>query len=70
MLTGRAEEPVQHMTLIRLIILKRTYNRVWEGGCSLLRNGTWQGFFVEKREQVDSKVTQDLAQYYLQWLNR
>lgn len=70
MLTGRAEEPVQRMTLIRLVILKRTYNRVWEGGCGLLRNGTWQGFFVEKREQVDSKVTQDLAQYYLQWLNR
>ena len=58
------------MTLIRLVILKRTYNRVWEGGCGLLRNGTWQGFFVEKREQVDSKVTRDLAQYYLQWLNR
>lgn len=70
MLTGRAEEPVQRMTLIRLVILKRTYNRVWEGGCGLLRNGTWQGFFVEKREQVDSKVTRDLAQYYLQWLNR
>lgn len=70
MLAGRAEEPVQHMTLIRLVILKRTYNRVWEGGCGLLRNGTWQGFFVEKREQVDSKVTRDLAQYYLQWLNR
>lgn len=70
MLTGRAEEPVQHMTLIGLVILKRTYNRVWEGGCGLLRNGIWQGFFVEKREQVDSKVTRDLAQYYLQWLNR
>ena len=70
MLAGRAEGPVQHMTLIRLVILKRTYNRVWEGGCGLLRNGTWQGFFVEKREQVDGKVTRDLAQYYLQWLNR